>query len=106
LPYHSAFAALITPGQISYVQDILNTVPGNLNIDRTRIYAVGFSNGAGFVNLLACTAGMAQNFAAFATSSPALYNGSLPSGGCNPGSPVALIDFHGLADGQVVRATC
>jgi poly(3-hydroxybutyrate) depolymerase len=89
---------------VSYVQAILNAVQGNLNIDVNRIYAVGFSNGGGLTNLLACTESMSKTFAAFATSSPALYNGTLASNGCNTGGhPVALIDFHGLADGQIVR---
>jgi poly(3-hydroxybutyrate) depolymerase len=102
LSFHGAY---LTPlRQVSYVQAILNAVQGNLNIDVNRIYAVGFSNGGGLTNLLACTGTMSKNFAAFATSSPALYNGTLASNGCNTGGhPVALIDFHGLADGQIVR---
>jgi poly(3-hydroxybutyrate) depolymerase len=57
------------------------------------------------VNLLACTPSMAPQFAAFATSSPALYNGTLAFGGCDSGGhPVALMDFHGLLDGTVPYA--
>jgi poly(3-hydroxybutyrate) depolymerase len=91
--------------QISYVQNILAAVRGNLTIDNTRIYAAGFSNGGGFVNLLACTPNMAPTFAAFATSSPALYSGTRSVSGCDSGGhPVALIDFHGLADDQIPYA--
>jgi poly(3-hydroxybutyrate) depolymerase len=95
------------PPQIGYTKNILSAVKANLNIDSTRIYAVGFSNGGGFVNLLACTPSTAPTFAAFATSSPALYAGThgLNMSACDSGGhAVALIDFHGLADGQVPYA--
>jgi poly(3-hydroxybutyrate) depolymerase len=73
-----------------------------LNIDTNRIYATGHSNGGGFVNLLACTASVAPMFAAFATSSAALYAGTHSMSGCNSGGhAVAMIDFHGIADGQI-----
>jgi hypothetical protein len=86
------------------VHNILAAVRGNLSIDATRVYAVGFSNGGGFTNLLACTASTAPLFAAFATSSPALYPGThgMDLSTCDSGGhPVALIDFHGLSDGVV-----
>jgi poly(3-hydroxybutyrate) depolymerase len=86
---------------------MLVAVQGNLTIDSTRIYAVGFSNGGGFTNLIACTPTLTPLFAAFATSSPVAYNGTygLDFSGCDSGGhPVAIIDFHGLADGTVPYA--
>jgi poly(3-hydroxybutyrate) depolymerase len=73
-----------------------------MNIDSERIYAVGFSNGGGFVNLLACTPNTAPLFGAFATSSPALYNGTKSMSGCDTGgAAIAIMDFHGISDGQI-----
>jgi polyhydroxybutyrate depolymerase len=88
---------------VGYTQDILNAVKSALPIDNTRIYAVGFSNGGGFVNELACTPSISGTFAAFATSSAALYAGTHSMSGCDTGGHVvALLDFHGLNDGQIV----
>jgi polyhydroxybutyrate depolymerase len=73
------------------------------------VYAAGFSNGAGFVNELACTPRISGKFAAFATSSAALYAGTHSMSGCDTGGhTVALLDFHGLNDGQIVslRRVC
>jgi poly(3-hydroxybutyrate) depolymerase len=96
---------VLTNAQIAYTQNLLSAVEANMNVDRTRVYAVGFSPGGGLANLLACTPATAGVFAAYATSSPALYNGTLASSSaCSTGGhPIALIDFHGLADGQIVR---
>jgi hypothetical protein len=87
---------MLTQGsQISYVQSILTAVKANLNIDSNRIYATGFSNGGGFVNLLACTSATSGLFAAYATSSAALYAGTRSMSGCDTGGrPIALVDFR------------
>jgi poly(3-hydroxybutyrate) depolymerase len=49
-------------------------------------------------NLLACTPSTASLIAAFAPVSPALYSGTLPLTGCNPGRVIPIIPIHGLAD--------
>jgi hypothetical protein len=55
------------------------------------------------VNELACTPSISGRFAAFATSSAALYAGTHSMSGCDTGGHVvALLDFHGLNDGQIV----
>jgi poly(3-hydroxybutyrate) depolymerase len=91
--------------QIAYTHNIISAVKSNMNIDSKRIYAVGHSNGGGFVNLLACTASTAPLFGAFATSSAALYSGTKSMSGCDSGgSPIAIIDFHGIADEQIPYA--
>jgi poly(3-hydroxybutyrate) depolymerase len=81
--------------QITNTQNILTAVQGTLNIDPTRIYAVGFSNGAGFVNLLACTPSTADVFAAYSMNSAAIYAGTKAYSGCDPGqNQISIINFH------------
>ena len=78
---------------VLFVSDVLNHLQSVLCIDPLRIYATGFSNGAGMTNVLACT--LAGRLAAFAPVS-----GSYPAypGGCHPVRPVPLLEFHGTAD--------
>src|SRR5947209_746090 len=78
---------------VLFVSDLLNPLQGILCIDALRIYAIGFSNGAGMTNVLACT--LAGRLAAFA-----FVSGSYPPypGGCHPIRPVPLLEFHGTSD--------
>ncbi|KAK7042504.1 Alpha/Beta hydrolase protein [Favolaschia claudopus] len=82
---------------IAFTQQMVQQLSDNLCLDSNRFYASGKSNGGGFTNLLACTPATASLFAAFAPVSPALYAGANPAD-CNPGRPVPIINFHGLAD--------
>ena len=81
---------------VLFVSDVLNHLQSILCIDPLRIYATGFSNGAGMTNVLACT--LAGRLAAFA-----LVSGSYPPypGGCHPVRPVPLLEFHGTSDPTV-----
>ncbi|KAJ7744679.1 Alpha/Beta hydrolase protein, partial [Mycena metata] len=83
---------------IGFVEGILDALQTNLCIDSNRMYVSGMSNGGGFVNLLACSPEIASRFAAFAVVSGALYKGTLPFHGCDPGRKIPLINFHGTAD--------
>jgi len=93
-------APYAAPGvdDISFTQIIVQKLQENLCVDSSRIFAAGKSNGGGFVNLLACTSSTSGMFAAFAPVSAALYPGTKSTEGCDPGRPVPLINFHGLAD--------
>ncbi|KAF7343378.1 hypothetical protein MVEN_01770100 [Mycena venus] len=97
---------------IAFTQQMVQQLSDNLCLDSNRFYASGKSNvrrflskepvsnnfqGGGFTNLLACTPATASLFAAFAPVSAALYAGANPTD-CNPGRPVPIINFHGLAD--------
>jgi poly(3-hydroxybutyrate) depolymerase len=74
-----------------------------MNVDSSRIYATGFSNGAGFVNLLACVPDTAATFAAFSAGSAALYPGTRGGSGCNSnGTSISFLEFHGQNDGNAV----
>jgi polyhydroxybutyrate depolymerase len=62
-------------------------------VDVRRIYATGFSNGGGMTGYLACA--LSGRIAAFAPVAGNFY--AIP-GGCHPGRPVAILDYHGTAD--------
>ncbi|KAH8677805.1 hypothetical protein BX600DRAFT_531659 [Xylariales sp. PMI_506] len=97
-----------TADDIGYSADVLDLVESQLCIDRTRIYATGKSQGAGFVGRLACDAAMSLRIAAFAPVSGAFYTGSGASA-CGDPTTLALscsaararipvLDFHGGND--------
>lgn len=79
---------------LAFTRAMLGTIGAHECVDRQRIYAVGRSNGGGFVGLLACR--MPAQFAAFATVSAAVYRQI--AAGCTAPQPVSLVDFHGTAD--------
>jgi polyhydroxybutyrate depolymerase len=54
---------------VLFTSDLLNKLQQDLCIDNQRIYATGFSNGGGMVNLLACK--LSKRIAAFAPVSGA-----------------------------------
>ncbi|KAL8287354.1 hypothetical protein RQP46_003806 [Phenoliferia psychrophenolica] len=86
---------------IGFALDIVTEVSALLNIDSSRVYAAGKSNGGGFVNLLACNKTSAAVFAAFAPVSAALYPDTLSMTGCDPGRSIPIINSHGTADATV-----
>ncbi|KAK8149947.1 hypothetical protein G3M48_005039 [Beauveria asiatica] len=94
-----------TVNDVLFTHDILNYLETNYNVDTTRIYASGKSDGGGFCNVLACDACASRRIAAFAPVSGAFYVDALPCHPdtvklpCNPGrSNVAFIEFHGGND--------
>jgi polyhydroxybutyrate depolymerase len=79
---------------VGFARAIVDKVSDLLNIDRTRVYATGLSNGGAMSHFLACKA--ADVFAAVApVSFPLALN---PLSDCQPSRPVAVIHFHGLND--------
>jgi len=79
---------------IGFVKAVIADIASFANIDTTRIYATGFSNGAFLVYRLACE--MADQIAAFGPvgATQALKDEQA----CQPARPVPLIHFHGTAD--------
>ena len=76
---------------VALTDAILDEVLGDLCIDRTRIFATGFSYGAGMSNALACA--RADVFRGVA-----LYAGAQLSG-CDGGTtPIAYFHAHGVSD--------
>jgi polyhydroxybutyrate depolymerase len=84
--------------KIAYVFDIISTVSSTYNVDASRIYACGKSNGGGFTALLACRPDTSAIFAAFAPVSPALYQGTYAFYNCSPSHPKPILHAHGVED--------
>lgn len=78
---------------VMFTAKILDELQAALCVDKTRIYAVGFSNGGAFASLLSCT--LPDRFAAYAVISGAMY---APSGQCKPPKPTPLLNIHGDND--------
>jgi poly(3-hydroxybutyrate) depolymerase len=77
---------------LTLVDDLLKLIKGDLCIDTTRIFSMGFSYGGGMSYAIACA--RANVFRAVA-----VYSGAQLSG-CNGGTlPIAYIGIHGTADG-------
>lgn len=80
---------------VVFVQILITFLKRQLDIDPTRIYATGFSNGGGMVHRLGCD--LSGEIAAIAPISGA-YPNTL---GCKPERPVPVVAFHGTSDTYV-----
>lgn len=76
-----------------FIRDLIDYLPHQLSMDASRIYATGFSNGATFVDLLACT--MPDRLAAVASMSGGYAD---PETACRPGRRVPVLFVYGTAD--------
>ena len=77
---------------LAFVDAILDDLDEKLTIDEKRIFAVGLSNGGGFVDGLGCY--RSDRFAAIGTVAGAyLYWAT-----CEPDHPISVITIHGTAD--------
>lgn len=90
---------------LQFVSDMLSNLDSNFCIDSNRIYATGFSNGGGFVDILACSGdSVGARFAAFVAASGAYYQEALYNSTykCVPAkSPTPIAFIHGLNDSDV-----
>ncbi len=82
---------------IGFLRAVIDEVARNFSVDRKRIYATGFSQGAFMCYRLACEA--AAQIAAIAPVS-----GVMLGTGCRPSRPVSIIHFHGVNDPNVAYA--
>ncbi|WP_026422096.1 alpha/beta hydrolase family esterase [Actinokineospora inagensis] len=93
--WQSAPYAAAGVDDVLFTMDLLDDLQAHMCVDPARIYAVGKSNGGGFVALLACR--LPARIAAFGIVAGAFYPDT--GGGCGPTAPaVPLIDFHGTQD--------
>jgi polyhydroxybutyrate depolymerase len=76
---------------IRFVRRILDDLESIIKIDRRRIYATGFANGAMLCYYLACN--MSEEIAAIAP-----VGGGMFVAGCTPRRPVGIFHLHGGAD--------
>jgi polyhydroxybutyrate depolymerase len=79
---------------VGFVREFLQKVVSQYSIDTSRVYLVGFSNGAMMAYRLACA--MPERFAAFASVS-----GSMNGKERAPGLPIAGMIIHGSADRHI-----
>ena len=78
---------------VRFISELIDTVEAAYNIDPTRIYANGFSNGGEMAFVLSCE--LSDRVAAVGTVAPALLDAST---WCTDSRPMPLISFHGTAD--------
>ena len=86
-----------TVDDFGFVESLVSDVSSNYNIDQTKIYATGFSNGGFLVYSLACY--NSDLFAAFAGVSTTIMEEAIVN--CSPTHKTPIIHFHGLLDQDV-----
>jgi polyhydroxybutyrate depolymerase len=84
-----------TAQETRFISELIDALSAQYNIDPTRIYADGYSNGGGMANLLACR--LPDRFAAIG----AVAATRLSWDRCEGFKPTPLIAIHGTADGGV-----
>ena len=78
---------------VRFIAELIDKLRASYNIDATRIYANGFSNGGGMAFVLSCT--LSDRIAAVGMVGAAQ---TLPWNWCTDRRPVPAIVFHGTAD--------
>jgi polyhydroxybutyrate depolymerase len=76
-----------------FIEALINELSSGYNIDLNRIYACGYSNGAGFSFSVACHL---DQFAAMASVSGLMSDWALNN--CDPPEPVGVMILHGTLD--------
>lgn len=98
-----SYAKASIPQDLQFVSDLIVDLKDNFSIDDSRVYATGFSNGGGFIGILAC-APVGNKFAAFTSVSGAFYEdaGGIDVGNCAVGRGVVpILEIHGGSDKTV-----
>jgi polyhydroxybutyrate depolymerase len=81
---------------VRYISDLIDKVSSTYNIDPTRIYADGLSNGGGMAFVVGCK--LANRVAAVGEVAAAQ---TLAYDWCHNATPLPVIKFHGTADPMV-----
>jgi len=76
---------------IQLVRDIIEDVAHTIDVDRSRVYATGFSGGGRITSRLACE--LSDVLAAAAPVAGLQYYA-----GCTPARPISILTIHGNAD--------
>ncbi len=95
--WHAGLDSGSTAAQVDdlgFVRALLTRLKSDYAVDRQRVYATGFSNGAFFSQRLACA--MAADFAAVASVSGQMSQAL--SKVCKPTRPISMLLVHGTAD--------
>ncbi|MEO7822271.1 MAG: PHB depolymerase family esterase [Gemmatimonadaceae bacterium] len=78
---------------VRFISELIDTLRSSYNIDLTRVYANGLSNGGGMAFVLSCA--LSDRIAAVGMVAAAHL---LPWSWCTDHRPVPMISFHGTAD--------
>jgi polyhydroxybutyrate depolymerase len=81
---------------VRFISELIDTLRASYNIDSTRVFANGLSNGGGMTFALTCA--LSARIAAAGVVAPAIF---LPWPACMDRRPVPMIAFHGTADHAV-----
>ena len=81
---------------VRFISELIDTLKASYNIDSTRIYANGLSNGGGMSFVLSCT--LSSRIAAVGMVAAAQ---TLPWTWCKNARAVPMIAFHGTADPEI-----
>ena len=81
---------------VRFISELIDTLSRSYNIDSTRIYANGLSNGGGMSFALSCT--LSNRIAAVGMVAAAQ---TIPWAWCTDARAVPMIAFHGTADPEV-----
>lgn len=81
--------------EVRFISDLIDTLTLSYNIDATRVYADGLSNGGGMAFVLSCM--LSDRIAAVGLVASAQF---MPWASCPDHRPVPVIAFHGTADRQ------
>ncbi|MFH0909710.1 MAG: PHB depolymerase family esterase [bacterium] len=90
------YATINNIDDIGFLRAVIKDVSGNYTIDKKRVYATGFSQGAMMCYKVACE--MSDVFAAVAPVSGVMQ---VPRSDCKPARAMPIIHFHGLEDPNV-----
>jgi len=91
---------------VEYIKEVVALTKSRWNVDKTRVFAAGFSNGAMLTERLACETGD-KIFAAYASCAgavmvtPGLEEGSKACDASFGNSSVSYLHLHGMADAVV-----
>jgi polyhydroxybutyrate depolymerase len=81
---------------VGFMRALVQQVAAMGNVDVSRVYATGLSNGGSMTHRLACEAADV-----FAAGAPVSFTLNRTDAQCNPSRPISLIEFHGLNDTTV-----
>lgn len=93
-PFWNAFD-LPSVDDVGFLSALIDTISAQYNIDPTRIYSTGMSNGGIMSYKLACV--LSNKIAAIASVTGSMVT----SGQCAPVHPVPVMEIHGTADATV-----
>jgi len=85
------------PNDIRYLEVLIDDLALDINIDRQRVYLMGFSNGGFMTYRVACE--VAHPFAGFGVTGALMYPEFEVT--CGFARPTPIVIFHGTADGSI-----